>query len=113
MNSTSNPAPSPEQIASYHEHGFLQVSGVFSPEETAGLDATAARLLQRTDLMDTDYIRFRWQNCVTTGECRFDCFDPVIDLSPVCERVAHDSRLIGLVSALKTGLDAARFLLLP
>lgn len=38
----------------------------------------ANRLLQRADLMDSDNIRCRWQNHVDTGECRFDCFDPVI-----------------------------------
>jgi hypothetical protein len=35
-----------------------------------------------------------------TGECRFDPFDPVIDLSPTMEKLAHDPRILGGVSAL-------------
>jgi len=90
----------PEQIARYRCDGFIIVRDVFSGEEVAELDAEAARLLQRTDLIDSDNIRCRWQNCVATGACRFDCFDPVIDLSPTCARIARDSRLIGVVSDL-------------
>ena len=56
--------------------------------------------MQRTDLIDTNNIRCRWQNDVETGECRFDCFDPVIDLSAVCERTARDPRLLDIVGAL-------------
>src|SRR5262249_53214707 len=89
-----------EHIANYHRDGFLIVRDVFTFEETAELDAEAWRLMQRTDLIDSDNIRCRWQNCVTSAECRFDCFDPVIDLSPVCARVARDPRLIEIVSAL-------------
>ncbi len=54
----------------------------------------------RTDLIDTNNIRCRWQNHVETGECRFDCFDPVIDLSDACERAARDPKLLEIVSAL-------------
>ena len=42
-------------------------------------------LLQRTDLIDTRNLRCRWQNHVGTDECMFDAFDPVIDLSPLCD----------------------------
>ena len=90
----------PEQIASYRETGFIIVRGVFSRDEIAELDTEARRLFQLTDLIDSDNIRCRWQNCEATGECRFDCFDPVIDLSPVCARAARDARMIGIVSAL-------------
>ena len=34
-------------------------------------------------------LRCRWQNNVFTGECTFETFDPVIDLSPACERLAR------------------------
>src|SRR5262245_10050487 len=90
----------PEQIANYRRDGFLIVRDVFTTEETAELDVEAHRLLQLTDLIDSDNIRCRWQNSVTTGECRFDCFDPVIDISPVCASVARDPRMIELVSTL-------------
>jgi len=60
----------------------------------------ADRLFRRTDLIDSDNIRCRWQDHIETGECRFDCFNPVIDLSPVFEKLARDRRIIAAVSAL-------------
>lgn len=88
------------QVARYHADGFLLVRQVFSAERIAELDVEAQRLQARTDLIDTNNIRCRWQNHVETGECRFDCFDPVIDLSDACERTARDPRLLDIVSAL-------------
>lgn len=96
---TDNPITQ-EEIASYHDTGFLSLRRIFPEHEIGQLDAEAKRLMRRTDLIDSDNIRCRWQNCVTTGECRFDCFDPVIDISPVCARIARDPRLIEIVSAL-------------
>ena len=87
------------QASQYQADGFLVVRQVFSADRIAELDAEADRLQQRTDLIDTDNIRCRWQNDVNTGECRFDCFDPVIDLSAVCERTARDPRLLDIVGS--------------
>src|SRR5262245_29610429 len=84
----------------YRADGFLVVRDVFSRDRIAELDVEADRLLGRTDLIDTNNIRCRWQNHVETGECRFDCFDPVIDLSDACERTARDPKLLAIVSAL-------------
>ena len=81
----------------YRADGYLVVRQVFSADRIAELGAEADRLRQRSDLIDTDNIRCRWQNDVNTGECRFDCFDPVIDLSAVCERTARDPRLLDIV----------------
>src|SRR5262245_24179996 len=100
MNTTAETALSTEQIEHYRRDGFVIARDVFSADEVAELDAEAERLLQRTDLIDSDNIRCRWQVRVPTKECRFDCFDPVIDLSPVCARVARDPRLVEIVSAL-------------
>jgi len=94
------PAIDAAQKSRYDADGFLVVRGVFSPDRMAELYAEAERLLTRVDLIDTANIRCRWQNHVDTGECRFDCFDPVIDLSDACERAARDPRLIDIVSAL-------------
>jgi hypothetical protein len=82
---------------SYAADGFVVFRGVFPEEEIQALDAEATRLHERKDLIDTDNIRCRWQNHFQTGECRFDCFDPVIDLSPVCERIARAPQLLDLV----------------
>jgi 2-aminoethylphosphonate dioxygenase len=89
-----------EQTAQFHEDGFVVIRGVFSASRVAELETEAERLHKRTDLIDTNNIRCRWQDDADTGECRFDCFDPVIDLSVVCERVARDPRLLEIVGAL-------------
>jgi 2-aminoethylphosphonate dioxygenase len=86
--------------AQYHADGFLVVRQVFGRDRIAELQAEAERLRSRLDLIDANNIRCRWQNHVTTGECRFDCFDPVIDLSAACERAARDPKLLEIVSAL-------------
>jgi len=88
------------QAAQYHADGFLVVRQVFGRERIAELEAEAERLRGRLDLIDPNNIRCRWQDHVSTGECRFDCFDPVIDLSETCERVARDPKLLEIVSAL-------------
>src|SRR5262247_400251 len=87
-------------VMQYKEDGFLIVRGVFTDGEISALDAEAERLYRRSDLIDTDNIRCRWQNHFQTGECRFDCFDPVIDLSPAYERVARSPQLLDLVGQL-------------
>jgi 2-aminoethylphosphonate dioxygenase len=87
-------------VSKYRDEGFLVVRNLFSSDRIAALDAEATRLRSRTDLIDTDNIRCRWQNDEKTGECRFDCFDPVIDLSPLCGEIARDPRLLEIVSAL-------------
>ena len=97
---TLTPAIDAAQVAQYAVDGFLIVRQVFSSDRIAELEAEAARILGRTDLIDSDNIRCRWQNHVETGECRFDCFDPVIDLSEPCARAARDPRLLAIVAAL-------------
>ncbi len=87
-------------LRQYHADGFLTVRGVFAPDEIHALAVEADRLFQRQELIDSDNIRCRWQNDVETGECRFDCFDPVIDLSPVVERAARDPRLSAIIADL-------------
>ena len=88
------------QVARYAADGFVVVRQVFSADRIAELDAEATRMLGRTELIDSDNIRCRWQNHVDSGECRFDCFDPVIDLSDACARTARDPRLLAIVGAL-------------
>lgn len=90
---------SPDQIAAYHRDGFITARGVFAAE-AAALQQDAERLMMLTPLMDSNNIRCRWQDHAETGECRFDCFDPVIDISPVCERIARSPLLLEMASQL-------------
>ena len=102
MNPTLSPARaiSAEQIGAYHRDGFVVSRGLFPREEIAALAAEAERVFAREELKDSDNIRCRWSNHFETGECRFDCFDPVIDLSPLCGTIARDPRILDTVGAL-------------
>ena len=88
------------QIRQYHADGFLVLRGVLSPDEARELAAEAQRLVARTELIDKNNIRCRWKDHAATGECRFECFDPVIDIGPVCARIARDPRIMESVSEL-------------
>jgi 2-aminoethylphosphonate dioxygenase len=100
---TTDMAPialSPEQIQSYHADGYLILRGVFCADEVAALASESQTLIAREELIDTANIRCRWQDHATTGECTFDCFDPVIDIGPVCRFVARDERIMAPLRAL-------------
>src|SRR5262245_20011452 len=93
-------AVTPEQVAFYHDQGYLIVRNVFDADEIAALSAEAEMLVGRSELIDKQNIRCRWQDHATTGECRFDCFDPVIDIGPVCRYFACDARILDVLRAI-------------
>ena len=84
----------------YDRDGFLILRGLFGPEEMAAADADARLLLSRNDLISTRNLRCRFQPHVETGACRFETFDPVIDLSPACRNLAYDGRLLAALTEL-------------
>jgi ectoine hydroxylase-related dioxygenase (phytanoyl-CoA dioxygenase family) len=84
----------------YAEQGYLVVRGLFAKLETAEFAAEADRLLGLHELIDPNNLRCRWQPDVQTGECLFEAFDPVLDLSPMCARLAHDPRLLEVLASL-------------
>src|SRR5580658_6818051 len=91
------PAPtlglSADQLSQYRTDGFLVVRQAFTPAEIQELGEEANRLWWRKDLIDVKNLRCRWKNHVATGECTFECFDPVADIGPACCRIAHDPRI--------------------
>src|SRR5262245_46764848 len=97
---SSDPTLTSEQLADYDRDGFLIVRRVFDADEVAALAAECDTLLKRQELIDTANIRCRWQNDGQTKECTFDCFDPVIDIGPVCRYFAYDPRILGVLSAI-------------
>ncbi len=94
------PALSASDCDFYHEQGYLIVREVFPAELMAEAAREAETLLERRDLMDVQNLRCRWQNHIQTGACTFETFDPVIDLSLVCDRIAHHPRLLAILGAL-------------
>lgn len=89
-----------EHVERYHADGFLVLRDVFSAAEIAALAAETETLYGRTELIDKQNIRCRWQDHAETGECRFDCFDPVIDVGPVSRYFACDERIIDILRAI-------------
>ena len=87
--------------AEYEREGFVIVRGVFSPREIADALADGERVEREfAHLKDTKNRRCRWQDNAFTGECQFDAFDPIIDLSPACASLARDPRMLDLIGEL-------------
>ncbi len=91
---------SADQRRAYHDQGYLLLRRVFLPAEIAALAEEAEQLAMRRDLIDADNIRCRWQNHVDSGDCLFECFDPVIDIGPACGRLARDGRILATLADL-------------
>jgi len=90
--------PPVSRRAAYHRDGFVVVRSLFNPGEMAEARIEADRLLTGYEyLKSVKNLRCRWQTNVLTGECTFETFDPVIDISPVCDRLARDPRLLGVL----------------
>jgi ectoine hydroxylase-related dioxygenase (phytanoyl-CoA dioxygenase family) len=89
-----------QQIQSYRSDGYLILRNVFGPVEISVLAIEAQALASRENLIDTANIRCRWQDHATTGECTFDCFDPVIDIGPIAAVFARDQRILAPLRAL-------------
>jgi len=100
MSITARSPLSAREQEQYREQGFLVLPNVFSRGEIEELTAEAERLVARRDLIDSKNIRCRWQNHVETGECLFECFDPVADIGPVCRRIAYDPRILDLLAGI-------------
>jgi hypothetical protein len=81
--STAVTSVAAKHIRQFDEDGYTIVRRLYSPSEMAAARSEADRLISRTDLMDTKNMRCRWMpNVVTGASCQFECFDPVIDISP-------------------------------
>jgi 2-aminoethylphosphonate dioxygenase len=94
-------APTSTDVGFYRENGYLVLRQVFDPDEIADVAAEAEALLaEQRALIVTQNIRCRWQPHVSTGECLFETFDPIIDLSPGCARLALDARILNTLAAL-------------
>jgi ectoine hydroxylase-related dioxygenase (phytanoyl-CoA dioxygenase family) len=96
-------ALSPSQLHHYETQGYLVLRQVFSATDMAAVAEEAEALLGRRDLIATDNLRCRWQPHVETEECLFETFDPVIDIGPVCARLASDPRLLEVLAGVYGG----------
>ncbi len=89
------------QLRCWRENGYLILRNFFPREQIAEAAAEADELLVRhKGLISTQNLRCRYQPIVATGEQLFECFDPVIDLSLACHRLALDARLLKALGAI-------------
>lgn len=85
-------------LEEYEERGFAIVRGLFDQLEMFLVAAECESLLRRRELIASPNLRCRWQPHVETDECLFETFDPVIDIAPVCARLARDQRILQILS---------------
>ncbi|MCY2943402.1 MAG: phytanoyl-CoA dioxygenase family protein [Planctomycetota bacterium] len=98
MIATTSAPLTAERRTAYDRDGFVVVRSLFGPEEMAEASVEADRLLTEYEsLKSVKNLRCRWQNNVFTGECTFETFDPVIDISPVCGGLAYHPRLMAVL----------------
>src|SRR6476660_8495270 len=95
------PTAGPTLRSDYDRDGFVVVRKLYDPELMRAASTEADKLLaNHAHLKSVKNIRCRWQDNVLTGECTFETFDPVIDLGPICDQLAHHSRLLSLLATL-------------
>ncbi|WP_020471241.1 phytanoyl-CoA dioxygenase family protein [Zavarzinella formosa] len=98
MTATS-PKTTTDYRAAFERDGFFVVRSLFDPALMRKALAEADQLMSdHARLKNVKNIRCRWQDNVFTGECTFETFDPVIDLGPVCDQLAHHPRLLSLLA---------------
>lgn len=81
-----------EQIESYQQKGYLVLRSQFTKEEVALWHAECDRLLSLKEIMDPLNLRvgFREMN----GNPYVEKFDPLVDLSPVFNKLSEDERIL-------------------
>lgn len=89
------------QLRAWHDDGFIVLPDFFPADVIADAAAEVDDLLNRhRTLIDVGNLRCRFQTNVTTAECQFECFDPVIDLSLACHRLALDPQLLAVLQTI-------------
>jgi hypothetical protein len=89
-----------EERRRYEREGYLILRDFFPAGEISALGMQTGPLLGRTDLIVLENVRCWWQLHCDTDELLFESFEPVIDLSPVCARLAVDWRLRAMLRSL-------------
>lgn len=85
----------------YDDQGYIVMRNFFPRDLIEQVSREAhALVLFRKDLIATLNLRCRWQINTLNQECQFETFDPIIDLSPVCDTVAHHPKLLAALGEL-------------
>ena len=89
------------RLEQYRRDGFIVHRRCFSPSEMLVLQQESERLLRDcADLIHPRNLRCRYMPHHESGEPLFEVFDPVNDLSPVCQQFCDDRRILDVVEAI-------------
>lgn len=92
---------SSEQLDQYRQHGFVILRDVFTHLEMHKLRLETERLLiERRDLISPQNLRCRYMPHYETGESLFEVFDPINDVSPICEQFTSDPRILNVMKSI-------------
>jgi ectoine hydroxylase-related dioxygenase (phytanoyl-CoA dioxygenase family) len=89
-----------DQRCQYARDGYLILPNFFDPTQIAQAAEEANHVLTHTELIHTDNLRCRWTTDAKTGDCIFETFDPIADLSPAAGRLATDPHLLAAIGQL-------------
>jgi 2-aminoethylphosphonate dioxygenase len=95
----SGRTPAARWKARYEREGYVVLRDFFPSATIEALRDDAERLLVRAKpLIRQENLRCRWQpSPAGNGECLFDGFDPICDLSKRCAAVANDPHLLDVL----------------
>src|SRR5688500_839930 len=85
------------ELRQWKGEGFLILRNLFRREEMEALSEEAWKLTYQRDLIDKRNLRCRFQPTHDGAECLWETFDPIIDISPLCEECAFDVRLLDVL----------------
>jgi 2-aminoethylphosphonate dioxygenase len=93
---------SPKEAAQqYHERGFVVLRSFFDAGTMRQIAADAERLwADEAKLICRENLRCRYMPHHKTSELLFECFDPIIDLSPAMAAAARDERLLTVLGTI-------------
>ena len=95
---------SPEQKLQYAGEGFIVLRNLFSTAEINEAIGEAELLpRERDELISVNNLRCRFMPHIDTANELFETFDPVIDIAPVCARLAADPRILNVLRAIYHG----------
>jgi hypothetical protein len=90
----------PAERRQYESEGYLILRSFLPAEEIGAAAGETETLLGRSDLIAFENLRCWFQLHCDTDEWLLDSFEPVIDISPACARLAADRRLLGMLASL-------------
>lgn len=84
-------------VDQWERDGYIIVRELFPADEMQALSEEAWKLTYQRDLIDKQNLRCRFQQTHDDSDCLWETFDPVIDISPLCEQFARSPRLLDIL----------------